>query len=78
MGQGEMVTLSLGDRQWRAEVIALPLQSLQHISIKPDHDAGDDRGWGRGNGGFMHFGNWDGGSSPGVKGEQLRGVCSAR
>lgn len=26
------------------KVIGLLLQSLQHISIKPDHDAGDGRG----------------------------------
>lgn len=44
----------------RVKVIGLLLQSLQHISVKPDHDAGDGR-----EGGFMHFGNWDGYSSPG-------------
>lgn len=43
-----MVTLSLRDGRGRVKVIGLLLQSLQHISIKPDHDAEDGGGGGLG------------------------------
>lgn len=54
-----MVTLSWCDGRLRMKAIGLLLQSLQHISVKRHHDAGDVGG----GAGFMHFGNWDGGSS---------------
>lgn len=41
-----MVTLSWCDGRVRVKVIGLLLQSLQHISVKPHHDAGDGRGGG--------------------------------
>lgn len=46
----EIIALLLYDWRGRLRVIGLLLQSLQHISARPDHDAGMAEG------GFMHFG----------------------
>lgn len=46
-----MVTLSWCDGCLRVKVIGLLLQSLQHISVKPHHDAADGRR-GKGGGGL--------------------------
>lgn len=64
-----MVTLSLCDGRGMVKVIGLLLQPLQHISIKPDHDAGD----GRGGASCTLVTGME--AAVQSKGEHLRGVC---
>lgn len=58
-----MVTLSWRGGRLRVKVIGLLLQSLQHISVKPHNDAADGGEGGGEVGGFMHYSNWEEGSS---------------
>lgn len=68
-----MVTPSWCDRRVRVKVIGLLLQSLQHISVKPHHDAGNDGGGGAS---CILVTGMEGAVQG--KGEHLRDVCIAQ